>query len=72
MGGMMSADRIEVAARALAKHWGYEWECCCSSKKGLSCDCGDALDEERVDRYDERPSRQDMREAARVVIESQP
>jgi hypothetical protein len=61
-------DQIEAGARALAKFWGYNWECICSEERGLDCDCGDAMQEERVDHYDDTPSRRDCRDAALAVL----
>lgn len=65
---MPTAEQIEAGARALAAVWGDHWECVCSEQRGLDCDCGDALTEERADHHDDRMSREDYREAARVVL----
>lgn len=67
---MANEAETEAGARALCALWGDHWECVCSERKGVDCDCGDAISEERVDGYDERMSREDYRHAAQVVLES--
>jgi hypothetical protein len=44
------------------------WECECTKKRGTNCDCGDAMNEERVDRYDEDLCRDDLRRYARAAL----
>lgn len=68
--GVATEAEIEAGARALAAHWGEHWECSCLAERGADCDCGDAMSEDRSDRYDERPSRNDCRAAARAVLEA--
>ena len=65
-----SEQDIEAGARAFAEHWGYQWKCICSSDKGLDCDCGDALYEERNSTQDECPSRQELRSAVKKVLKA--
>ncbi|WEX10344.1 hypothetical protein [Chelativorans sp. AA-79] len=65
----ISETEVEAAARAIANAWGETWECCCTEQRGLDCDCGDAMTDER-DAYDERLSREDCRMAARAALEA--
>ncbi len=66
---MATAEQIEVAAKALCTHWGENWECCCTSEKGLNCDCGDAIPE--FSKYrDNQMGRNDYRDAAKVALET--
>lgn len=60
-------EQIEAAARAIADAWGETWECCCTEQRGLDCDCGDAMSDER-DWGDERLTREDCRKAARAAL----
>lgn len=64
-------EQIEAGAKALAALYGENWECVCTDEKGLNCDCGDAMPEEKLDKYDEGWSREDCRLAARTVLEAQ-
>lgn len=64
---MVSEEEVEMAARAIAEAWGETWECCCNERRGLDCDCGDAMNDER-EAYDERLSREDCRMAARAAL----
>lgn len=59
--------QIEAAARAIADAWGETWECCCTEQRGLDCDCGYAMTDER-DGCDERLTREDCRMAARAAL----
>ena len=65
----ISEKEVEAGARAIAKAWGETWECCCTEQRGLDCDCGDAMTDER-EAYDERLSREDCRMAARAALEA--
>lgn len=66
---MATPEQIEAAAKALCKHWGDQWECDCTSRKGLDCDCGDTIPE--VGEYrDQQMGRDDYRGAAKVVLEN--
>lgn len=60
---------VEAGARAIAQAWGENWECCCAERRGLDCDCGDAMTDER-DGYNERLSREDCRMAARAALKA--
>ena len=62
---------IEEGAKALAKLWGEDWECTCTLRKGLNCDCGSAMQESHTDRYDDFITRSDCRAAAKAVLETQ-
>lgn len=57
---------VEAAAKAIATAWGVEWECCCSERRGLDCDCGDAMTDDRD--LDESLSRNACRMAARAAL----
>ena len=62
-------DLREKVARAIATTYSTKpWECVCTSRKGLDCDCGDAMLEERCDRYDEDMSREDCYQGANTIL----
>lgn len=60
-------EAVEAAAKAIANAWGETWQCVCAEQRGLDCDCGDAMTDER-EPYDERLSREDCRMAARAAL----
>ncbi|MGB6087753.1 Lar family restriction alleviation protein [Parvibaculum sp.] len=60
-------EMVERAAEAIAESWGETWCCDCSENRGLDCDCGSAMTDER-EQYDERLSREDCRMASRAAI----
>ncbi|MVB00109.1 hypothetical protein GN330_22950 [Nitratireductor sp. CAU 1489] len=62
-------EAVERAAEAIAGAWGETWACCCTEQRGLDCDCGDAMCEDREGRpYDEDLTREDCRMAARAAL----
>jgi hypothetical protein len=66
---MTEVELIEKIARGMAPEMTDKpWECECTEKRGTNCDCGDAMIEERVDRYDEDLCRDDVRIYARAAL----
>lgn len=62
-------EAVERAAKAIAEAWGETWACSCAEQRGLDCDCGDAMCEDREGRpYDEDLTREDCRMAARAAL----
>jgi len=62
-------EAVERASEAIAGAWGENWACCCIEQRGLDCDCGDAMNEDREGRpYDEDLTREDCRMAARAAL----
>ena len=62
-------EMVEAAARAMAATFSPKpWECACTSRKGLDCDCGDAMLEDRCDRYDDNISRRDCYQGAIAAL----
>ncbi|MFP1634125.1 hypothetical protein ACLB6G_20540 [Zhengella sp. ZM62] len=64
---MTDKEAVEAVARAIAERWGEHWECCCDAERGMDCDCGDAMSDER-DSYEDRLCRNDCRVAARAAL----
>ena len=68
---MTRDEMIEAMARAGNKAFGGPWwECECTAQRGIDCDCGDALLEERLDRYDDQMSREDWRFQAKAMLDA--
>jgi hypothetical protein len=68
---MTEDELIEKMARAMAPEMTDKpWECECIKNRGTDCDCGDAMNEERVDLYDEDLCRDDVRLYAHAALAS--
>lgn len=65
----MTDDLREAVAQALAEKHGLQWACECSEQRGMDCDCGDALTDDRAYPSDTYPCRHDFRLSADAAIQ---